>query len=302
MYDVIIIGGGPAGISAGIYAVRSGLETLIVEGKEINGQIALTETVENYPGFSSISGIDLMEKFNTHAKDAGVAIEKAQVLSIRVEDGKKIIRTANGELETKCVIMATGANPKHLGVPGEEDFRGKGVSYCVTCDGFFFRDKEVIVVGGGDSAITDALSLSNFVKKVYVVHRRDSLRAEKVLQDRAFAKDNIEFIWNTVLEEIIGEGVVKKVSLKNVKSSDTKEMDIAGVFIYIGITPNTDFVDVDKDFLGFISTNGRMETSVEGIYAAGDCRHGSLRQVVTAVNDGAIAAICASEYIDSLSE
>ncbi len=301
MYDLVIIGNGPAGLSAGIYAVRYGLDTLILEKDVISGQIALTDIVENYPGFSSIAGMELMDKFKEHAQEAGVTTEDGEVLNIKSDGDKKIISTDEGEIEAKAVIIATGANPQHLGVPGEEEFAGRGVSYCATCDGPFFRGKNVAVIGGGDSAITDALILSNLASKVYIVHRRDELRATKVLKDRAFSKNNIEFICDTVLEEIVGSddvnGSVEKMILKNVKSGAIKEMAMNGVFIYVGIVPNTDFIDVDKNKAGFIITNDRMETSVDGIYAAGDCRVTPLRQVVTAVSDGAIAAASAHEFV-----
>ncbi len=297
MYDLVIIGDGPAGLSAGIYAVRYGLDTLILEKDVISGQIALTDIVENYPGFSSIAGMELMDKFKEHAQEAGVTTEDGEVLNIKSDGDKKIISTDEGEIEAKAVIIATGANPQHLGVPGEEEFAGRGVSYCATCDGPFFRGKNVAVIGGGDSAITDALILSNLASKVYVVHRRDELRATKVLKDRAFSRDNIEFIWDTILDEVLGDGSVEKVILKNVKSGDTVEMAMDGVFIYVGVVPNTGFVDVDKNSAGFIITSDRMETSVEGIYAAGDCRVTPLRQVVTAVSDGAIAAASAHEFV-----
>ncbi|MDF1534043.1 MAG: thioredoxin-disulfide reductase [Methanosarcinaceae archaeon] len=301
MYDLVIIGNGPAGISAGIYAVRYGLDTLVLEKDVISGQIASTEIVENYPGFSSIGGMELMDKFKEHAEKVGVITKDGEILSIKSDVNKKIISTDEGEFETKTIIVATGANPRHLGIPGEKEFAGRGVSYCATCDGPFFRGKNIVVIGGGDTAITDALILSNIASKVYVVHRRDELRASKVLKDRAFSKNNIEFIFDTVLEEIVGSddvnGSVKKVVLKNVKSGDSKEMAVDGVFIYVGIVPNTDFVNVDKTEAGFIITNDKMETSVEGIYAAGDCRVTPLRQVVTAVSDGAIAAASAHEFV-----
>ena len=304
MYDLVIIGNGPAGISAGIYAVRYGLDTLVLENNVISGQIATTDIVENYPGFSSITGMELMDRFKEHAQNIGVVTEDDEVIGIRSEGDLKVIHTDERDIETKSVIVATGANPKHVGVPGEEEFAGRGVSYCATCDGPFFRGKSIAVIGGGDSAITDALILSNLASKVYVVHRRDELRAAKVLQDRAFSRNNIEFILNTVLDEIVGEddenGVVKKVKLKNVESNDKKEIAIDGVFIYVGIIPNTGFVDVDKTQTGFIMTNEKMETSVEGIYAAGDCRTTPLRQVVTAVSDGAIAAASAHDFVKNV--
>ncbi|MBN1134711.1 MAG: thioredoxin-disulfide reductase [Methanosarcinaceae archaeon] len=297
MYDLVIIGGGPAGLSAGIYAIRYGLDVIVLEKNEISGQIALTEIVENYPGFKSINGMELMEKFKEHAQDAGVTIQSSEVLNVKNEGKIKIVSTDSGELEAKSVIIATGASPQHLGIPGEEELIGKGVSYCATCDGPFFTNLNVIVVGGGDSAITDALILSKIVKTVSIVHRRDSLRAVKIMQERAFSAKNIEFFWDTVIEKIIGSETVEKVVLKNLKTDEVKEMKIDGVFIYVGIQPNTYFVDIDKNKSGFIITNARMETSAEGIYAAGDCRETSLRQVVTAASDGAMAALSAYEYV-----
>ncbi|WP_440954983.1 thioredoxin-disulfide reductase [Methanosarcina sp. Mfa9] len=304
MYDLIIVGGGPAGLTAGIYGVRFGLETLVLERSEISGQIALTDVVENYPGFPSITGFELMEKYKEHALAVGVETKITDVLTVRSEGGKKLVSTDSGDLEAKAVIIATGANPKHLGVPGEEELIAKGVSYCATCDGPFFRNKTVVVVGGGDSALTDALILSKLVEKVYVVHRRDELKAVKVLQDRAFAAANIEFIWDSLVREIVGTGTeirkVEKVVLENVKTGEKRELPTNGVFIYIGIHPNTEIVDVEKDSNGFIKTGRWMESSEKGIYAIGDCRDTPIWQLVTAVSDGAVAATAANEYIQGL--
>ncbi|KGK98754.1 thioredoxin reductase [Methanococcoides methylutens] len=300
VYDLIIVGGGPGGLSAGIYAVRYGLNTLVLEKGFVSGQIATTGEVENYPGFPSISGMDLMDKFSEHAKTAGVVVESREILGIRSEGDRKIISTESGDLETFSVIIATGANPRHLGVPGEEEFRGKGVSYCATCDGPFFKGRNVIVVGGGESALTDVLILSNIAASACVVHRRDTLRASQILQDRAFAKPNVEFSWNTVLEEIIGDSVVREVVLRNTVTDEVWRTPIDGIFIYVGIEPNTEFVDVDKDASGFIITDERMATSVDGIFAVGDCRAGILRQVITAVSDGSIAAFGAYEYVSNI--
>lgn len=222
MYDLIIVGGGPAGLTAGIYATRSGLNTVILERSEISGQIALADIVENYPGFPSISGLELMEKYKNHAQEAGVETKITEVLSVRTEGDKKIVSTDSGDLESRAVIIATGANPKHLNVPGEKEFISKGVSYCAICDGPFFKNKTVVVVGGGNSAVTDALFLSKIALKVYLIHRRDRLRAAKVLQDRAFATPNIEFIFNSHILEIIGSSGeirrVEKIIIKNIKS------------------------------------------------------------------------------------
>jgi thioredoxin reductase (NADPH) len=304
MYDLIIIGGGPAGLAAGIYAVRFGLDTLILERNEISGQISMADIVENYPGFPSISGLELMEKYRTHAREAGAKTMITDVLSVRSEGTKKIVSTDSGDLEAKALIIATGANPKPLGVPGEKEFISKGVSYCAICDGPFFKNKTVVVVGGGNSAVTDALFLSKVAQKVYLVHRRDRLRAAKILQDRAAATSNIEIVLNTLVLEIVGsgEGVkkVEKVILQDINSKETRELSTNGVFIYVGIHPNTEFVNVEKDGDGFIRTDRWMETSEKGIYAAGDCRDTPIWQLVAAVRDGAVAATAAYEYIENI--
>ncbi|MDG6243880.1 MAG: thioredoxin-disulfide reductase [Methanolobus sp.] len=300
MYDLIIIGGGPAGLTAAIYAVRYGLDTVVLEKNVVSGQIATAQRVENYPGFPSISGMELMQNFKVHAEQAGVIIQNTNVSSVRDEGGKKVVISDDGELEGLALIVATGANPKRLGVAGESELLTKGVSYCATCDGPFFAGQEVIVVGGGDSAITDALILADIADKVYVIHRRDELRACSLLQKRAFGKENISFIWDTAVQEIKGRDLVEKVVLKNLKTDDITEMKIDGVFIYVGIDPNTSMVDVDKTDVGFIRTDERLKSSVDGIFAAGDCRRTSVWQVVTAVSDGAVAAISAHEYITSL--
>ncbi len=303
MYDLIIIGGGPGGLAAGIYAVRFGLNTLILERSEISGQIALADVVENYPGFPAISGLELMEKYKSHAQEAGVETKITEVLSVHAEGNKKIISTDSGDLESKAVIIATGANPKHLNVPGEKEFISKGVSYCAICDGPFFRNKTVVVVGGGNSAITDALLLSKIARKVYIIHRRDRLRAVKILQDRAFETPNIEFIFNSCILEILGSSGnirrVEKVIFKDLKTEERRELATDGVFIYVGIHPNTEIIDVEKDEGGFIRTDRFLETSQKGIYAVGDCRDTPIWQLVAAVRDGALAATAANEYIES---
>ncbi len=300
MYDLIIIGGGPAGMTAAIYAVRYGLNTLVLEKNVVPGQIATADRVENYPGFPSISGMELMNKFREHAEHTGVKIQNADVKTVKDEGDKKVVVTDNGDFEAIAVIVATGANPRRLGVPGEDEFLTKGVSYCATCDGPFYSGLNVIVVGGGESAVTDALILSDIAEKVYVVHRRDELRACSLLQKRAFDKENITFIWDTVVQEIKGSDLVERVVLKNTKTNELTEMEIDGIFIYVGINPNTSMVDVEKQDAGFIVTDDKMECSVPGIFAAGDCRRTSMWQVVTAVSDGAVAAMSAHEYITSV--
>ncbi|AGB49172.1 thioredoxin-disulfide reductase [Methanomethylovorans hollandica DSM 15978] len=300
MYDLIIIGGGPAGLTAGIYAVRYGLNTIVLEKDVLPGQIAATDLIENYTGFTAISGPELMQRFKEHAQTVGVKIESAEVSSIISEDGRKVVMTDTGNLVSKALVIATGANPKKLGIPGEKEFMGKGVSYCATCDAPFYKGKTVMVIGGGESALTDALILSNIVKKVYIVHRRDKLRASMILQERVSKKPNIEIIWDNVPEEIQGKTGVENIILRNLKTGEMNTLPVEGVFVYIGILPNTEFIDVKKNSSGFILTNEKLETSVQGIYAAGDCRDTTIWQVVTAVADGAVAAVSAHEYIMNL--
>jgi thioredoxin reductase (NADPH) len=303
MYDLIIVGGGPGGLTAGIYAKRLGLEVLVLEKSEISGQITLAGIVENYPGFPSISGLELMEKYKNHAQEVGVKTKITEVLSVRSEGEKKVVSTDSGDLESKAVIIATGANPKSLDVPGERELISKGVSYCAICDGPFFKDKTVAVIGGGNSAAIGAILLSKIARKIYLIHRRDSLRADKILQDRVFAAQNIEFIFDSqVLEIIATKGDIKKVEkilLENLKSGEKSELATDGVFIYVGIHPNTEIVNVDKNEAGFIRTSSSLETSEAGIYAAGDCRDTLIWQLVAAVRDGALAATAVYKYIDS---
>ncbi|WP_035588927.1 thioredoxin-disulfide reductase [Hippea jasoniae] len=302
MYDVIIIGGGPAGLTAGIYAARGGLKTLICEEKVYGGQIVMSYEVENYPGFpKGISGMDLMDSFIKQAEKFGVEMNYDGVKSIEDEGKtKNVILSSGTKLSTKTIIIAAGASPNRLNCPGEKKFTGKGVSYCATCDGAFFRGKPVAVVGGGDSAIEEALYLANLASKVYIIHRRDQLRAVKILQDRAFANKKIEIIFNHVVKEIQGDKFVNGVLIENTQTHKLSRLEVDGVFIYVGLTPNTELVsDIIKlDEEGYIITNERMETNVAGIFAAGDIRVTPLRQVLTAAADGAIAASCAQKYIE----
>lgn len=299
MYDLIIIGGGPAGLTAGIYAQRARLKTVLLEKQMVGGQIAVSDVIENFPGFPSISGAGLMEKFEEHARGLGLEIKFAEVLNIEVEGHNKVVKTSEGDLKTKAVIVATGARPRRLGVPGEKELTGKGVSYCATCDGPFFRGRDVMVVGGGDTAVKEAAYLSKLAAKVYLVHRRDKFRAEKMHQEKVEATPNIEILKSHVLKEIKAENsLVHKATVMDIKSNATRDIAVEGVFIFVGINPTTDFADVDKDSGGFIKTNQRMETSVPGIYAAGDCRTTPLLQVVTAAGDGATAAFMAESYIE----
>lgn len=300
MYDIIIIGGGPAGLTAGIYAQRARLKTLLLEKEIVGGQIAVSDIIENYPGFPSISGAGLMEKFEEHARGLGLEIKLADVSAVQDKGKEKIVKTSEGDFTALAVIVATGAKPKRLGVPGEREFMGKGVSYCATCDGPFFKNQRILVVGGGDTAVKEAVYLSKIADKVYLAHRRDQLRAEKIIQEKAFSIPNIEMLLNHVLKEIKGKGGVEKAVLQNLKNSDIKEISTEGVFIFVGINPTTDFIEVAKDDYGFIETDQNMRTSVKGIFAAGDCRITPLKQVSTAVGDGAIAAFMAEKHIEEM--
>ena len=301
VFDVVIIGGGPAGMTAGIYVKRAMLNALLLEKMGVGGQIIVTDLVENFPGFLEISGADLAGKFEAHALKFGLEMKGMIEVSAIEDRGKtKVVKTLEGDIETKSVIIASGTTPKRLGAKGELEFTGRGVSYCATCDGFFFRDKVVVVIGGGDSAITEAIYLTKMAKQVIVVHRRDELRAEKINQEHAFSNPKISFVWDSVLEEIKGKNIVETVVLRNVKTNETSELKTDGVFIYVGLIPNTSFADVKKDEWGFIIANGKMETSVPGIFVAGDCRVTPLRQITTAVGDGAIAAVSAERYLEQL--
>ncbi len=300
MYDLTIIGGGPAGFTAGIYAQRYALNTLLIEKESLGGQVMTTDIIENYPGFPKLTGPELVGKFEEHVKGLGLEIKHDEVLSIEDKGEEKIIKTTDGDLSTRAIILSSGAHPSELGVPGEKEFRGRGVSYCGTCDGPFFRNQRILVVGGGDTAITEALYLSRIASDLYVAHRRDELRAENILQERVLNTPNVEMLWSNILLKIDGGDGVEKVLLQDKKTGEEKWLDVDGVFIFVGILPNSNFIDVDKDESGFIKTDENMETSVKGIYAAGDCRVTPLRQVTTAVGDGAIAAFSAEKYISKI--
>ncbi|AEH45021.1 thioredoxin reductase [Thermodesulfatator indicus DSM 15286] len=301
IFDLAIIGGGPAGLTAYLYAARARLNIILVEKTSPGGQVLITDFVENYPGFpDGISGFELIESFVTQVKKLGFEPLREEV--IRLEDlgqNKKLILASGNELLAQTVIIATGAKPNTLGVPGEKKLTGRGVSYCATCDGPFFRDQVVAVVGGGNTAVQEAIFLTRFASKVYLIHRRDQLRAQKILQERALSNKKIIPIWNTVVEEILGDDQVKAIKLKNCKTGEESSLEVDGVFIFIGITPNSDFV---KDLLtldekGFIITDSEMRTNVPGIFAAGDVRSKSCRQIVTACGDGATAAFLAEHFL-----
>ncbi|RXG33973.1 thioredoxin-disulfide reductase [Methanohalophilus sp. WG1-DM] len=300
MYDLIILGAGPAGVTAAIYAVRYGLDTLLVDKDSMSGLISTAKTIENYTGFPSIGGMELMEKFLDHAEKAGVTSKVMEIKSVAEEGDDFIVSSSEEELKSKSLIVATGSSPRELDVPGEKEFLGRGVSYCATCDGPFFSGKEVAVIGGGESAVTDAIFLSDIASKVYLIHRRDKLRASSILQDRAFDRPNIEFVWDSAVDAIEGKDVVESLQVHNVITEETKKLPVNGAFIYIGFNPNTDFVNVKKNNKGFIITDESMTTSVRGIFAAGDCRQSPLYQVITAASDGAIAAYSAFKYIEGI--
>ncbi|HQQ67457.1 MAG TPA: thioredoxin-disulfide reductase [Candidatus Cloacimonadota bacterium] len=299
-YDVIIIGAGPAGLSAAIYSARGGLSTAIFEKAMVGGQINVTDEVENYPGFEEpLSGFELTNKMRQQAERFGTKFIDEEITAIGLEGLCKVIETTEGKYRAKSVIVCTGAHPRRLNVPGEERLTGRGVSYCATCDGALYRDKIVAVVGGGDSAVEEGIFLSRFAKKVIVIHRRDELRAQKIIQERAFKNPKMEFIWNTVIQEIHGETKVEKLELVNRETKEITMLPVDGIFIYVGILPNNELLEsrIALDNAGFVLTDEYMHTNVPGIYAAGDIRHTVLRQVVTATSDGAVAAWSAEKWI-----
>ncbi|MBI4758843.1 MAG: thioredoxin-disulfide reductase [Chloroflexi bacterium] len=300
VYATLIIGGGPGGLTAGLYAARAGLSVALLEKGLPGGQISTTFRVENYPGFpEGIGGPELGSVIEQQAAHFGVQIVLTEVTGVELGGQIKLVGATNGDYRGRTVIVATGANPAALNVPGEEQLRGRGVSYCATCDGAFFRGKDVAVVGGGDAAVEEALFLTRLARKVTIVHRRDALRATKVAQDRAFADPKIEFRWDTVVDEILGQDEVRGLALHNVKTGARSELAVEGVFIYVGMRPNTQFLggQLALDAQGYIITNEEMETNVPGVFAVGDVRRKRLRQVVTAVADGAIAATAADAYL-----
>ena len=299
-YDVIIIGGGPAGLSAGLYAARARLKTLLVEKGAVGGMIINAALVENYPGFpDGVSGFDLTEAMHKQAIKFGMEMLSAEVTGLKVDGKNKVITTPEGDFSAGAVIIAGGSERQKLDVPGEAEYTGKGVSYCATCDGAFFRDKVVAVVGGGNAAVTEALEITRFASKVYVIHRRHELRATKVVQEKAFAEKKIEFIWDTVVTAVIGEAFVKKIKLRDVNTNKESELAVDGVFVNVGSQPATGYLRgvLALDANGAITVNDKMETGVPGIFAAGDIRSGSIRQTIGAAGDGAVAAVNAAKYL-----
>lgn len=304
VYDVAIIGAGPAGMTAAVYAARANMSTVIIERGIHGGQMAVTEEIENYPGFESILGPELSDKMLEHAKKFGAEYMYGDIQGIVDEGASKRVLLGKKELKARSIIIASGAEHRLLGVPGEKELSGRGVSYCAVCDGAFFKGKELIVVGGGDSAVEEAIFLTRFATKVTIIHRRDQLRAQKIIQDRAFKNEKIEFIWNHTVEEILGDKMVTGVKIKDTKTGAVQEVAADGIFIYVGMDPLSAFAK-DLGILnesGYVLTDEQMRTKVKGIFAAGDVRDKMLRQVVTATGDGGIAAQSAQAYIEELED
>jgi thioredoxin reductase (NADPH) len=300
-YEVIIIGGGPAGLTAGLYTSRSRLNTLLIEIGLLGGQMTTTEVIENYPGFpQGITGDELSRLMEEQAKRFGLEVASEEVVEVEREGDVKVVKANDSTYRCKALIICTGNEWRKLGSPGEKEFTGKGVSYCATCDGAFFQDSQIVVVGGGDSALTEALYLTKFAKELTILHRRDALRGTKIYQERVFANPKIKMLWSTVIQEIKGDSVVRSILVKNVKTGEISEINTEGVFLFVGLSPRTEFLKglVKLDEGGYIMTDENCETSVKGIFAAGDCRKKLLRQVSTAVGDGAIAAFAAEKYLE----
>lgn len=301
MYDVMIIGSGPAGLSAAVYGKRAGLELMVVEKQPMSGgQVLNTYEVDNYLGLPGMNGFDMGMKFREHADRMGICFLEAEVSAIRVEGGNRKVVTDAGEYECRTVIYAAGAEHAKLGIPGEEELAGMGVSYCATCDGAFFKNRTVAVVGGGDVAVEDAIFLARGCEKVYLVHRRDELRAADILQKKLFSLPNVEVLWSHVAEAILGEEMTEAVCLKDIKTGEKKEIPVSGVFIAVGITPQSSLLEglVKRDERGYVVAGEDCVTSAEGIFVAGDCRSKNLRQIITAVADGANAATSAWSYLN----
>jgi thioredoxin reductase (NADPH) len=304
MHDVIIVGGGPAGFTAALYCARANLDTLLIERMFSGGQMATTDKLENYPGFEEpISGSDLALHMENQARRFGAKVANDNVVELNLEGNVKSVKSSNNLYQGKTVILCMGAIPKEMGLPKENEFRGAGVSYCATCDGSFYRNKKVAVIGGGDTAVEDAIYLSRLCSKVYLIHRRDSLRATKTLQDELFNNKNIEFVRDSVVEEINGEFGVEAVTIKNVKTNENSNIEVDGVFVAIGTTPSIELISgkLELSKAGYIVTDEKMQTSIPGVFASGDIREKVLRQVITAASDGAVAAFMAEKYISSSS-
>jgi thioredoxin reductase (NADPH) len=301
-YDLIIAGGGPAGLTAGLYAARGKMRVLLIEKMAPGGQAATTFHIENYPGFpDGIAGPDLAQAMETQAKKFGLEVASGEVKSLVSREPYWELEYEGQKLAAKAIVIATGVESKKLGVPGEETLRGRGVSYCGTCDGPFFKGQEIGVIGGGDSAVDEALYLTRFASRVYLIHRRRALRAEKILQERAFQNPKIEILWDTIVTKVLGETGVEGLEIMDLRSKDCRTLPVSGVFFYVGLLANTEFLKgiVNLDEQGYVMTDDNMATSARGIFAAGDVRRKILRQVATAVGDGAVAAFAAERYMES---
>jgi thioredoxin reductase (NADPH) len=301
IYEVIIIGGGPGGLTAGLYTSRARLSTLLIESALFGGQMTTTEMIENYPGFpQGVTGDELSRLMEGQAKKFGMKAVTQEVVNVSLEEEVKVVQTDESAYRCDALIVSTGTEYRKLGVPGEKEFTGKGVSYCATCDGAFFRDSQIVVVGGGDSALTEALFLTKFARELTVIHRRDALRGTKIYQERALANPKIKFLWNSIVQEIRGDSTVRSITVKNVKTGEIKDVETEGVFLFVGLVPRTQFLKgvVRMDEAGYILTNEDCETSARGIFAVGDCRKKLLRQIATAVGDGATAAFAAEKFLE----
>ncbi len=306
VYEIAIIGGGPAGYAAGIYAARARMKTVLVESMSVMGQLTMTDEIENYPGIQSVGGFPLVDTMKKQAVSFGLETLYGNVDSLSKinDEGEDCFEIGyeGKSLKAMTIIIATGAQPRKLGVPGEAKFTGKGVSYCATCDAAFFRDKEVVVVGGGDTAVEEAVYLTKFAEKVSIVHRKDKLRAVKAIQEKAFANKKIDFIWKSTVKEIAGTEKVEKIILNNVDTKEISEKSCDGVFVFTGWTPNTSFLDgfLKLHDSGNIVVNADMETEIPGVFAAGDCVYKKLKQVITAASDGAVASVSAQHYVETI--
>ncbi|MEO6795940.1 MAG: thioredoxin-disulfide reductase [Candidatus Dormibacter sp.] len=302
-YDVIIIGAGPAGLTAALYAGRARVKTVLLERGAPGGQLLNTDAIEDYPGFDHITGVELAKRMADQVVKFGVDLETTGVTGIRSRGNKKVVETENGTYTADFVILTAGGSPKKIGIPGEDEFQGRGVSQCAVCDGAFFKGEEVAVIGGGDAAVEEAVFLTRYSKKVFLIHRRDEFRAQAILVEAARSNPNVEIIMNTVVTEVIGnDGQVTGITLKDVKTGETRPLAVTGVFVFIGFVPNTQFFDrhehVEHDPLGFLVTDTTMQTSVPGVYAAGDVRSQLTRQITTAVGDATTAAIDAVKKLE----
>jgi thioredoxin reductase (NADPH) len=305
-YDIVIVGGGPGGLTAGLYGARAERKTVCIEKFMVGGQIANTAEVEDYPGFEHISGAELATKMADHAKSFGLEIASDEVVEIYVDGDDRVVKCASGDTyHAKAVILSTGGSPTKLGVPGELEYTGKGVSYCAICDGAFFRGQVIAVVGGGDAAVEEGMFLTKFASKVYIIHRRDELRAAKVIQSRVFKNEKVEILWDTVVEAVNGsDKQVTDLALKNVKTGEKSKLEVGAVFPFLGFRPNSSMTReaLRRDQGGYILTDEKMETSIKGIFACGDVRAQLVRQITNAVGDGTTAAVAAEKYIEDLED